>query len=105
MVWNVERNVPPKYYDQYEHMKCPQARYQARQARHQVRKSNMVQADSVPMYNKFAKLAHKQSRRDNLVIKTNRLGRVQNNETMDYHYQVPTSNRFATLGDFFPGNY
>ena len=22
-----------------------------------------------------------------------------------YEYEVPTSNRFATLGDFFPGNF
>ena len=55
-------SVPPKYYDQFEHMKCPQARYQARQTRYQGRQNNKVQADSkyeysVPTYNKFAKLA------------------------------------------------
>ena len=66
---------PPKYYD--EHRTCEQARYQARQ----------------------------QKRRDDYYTKTNRLGRVQNNGGDDYLYQVPTSNRFATLGDFFPGNF
>ena len=60
---------PPKYYDQIEHMNCPQARYQAGQTRPQGRQQyNKVQAIkktkysagnyeySVPTYNKFAKL-------------------------------------------------
>ena len=48
---------PPKYYEAYDqHKSCEQARYQARQ----------------------------QNRRDEQVIKANRLGRVQKNETVNY---------------------
>ena len=69
---------PPKYYEVYdEHKTCEQARYQARQF----------------------------NRRNELHTKSNRLSRVYNSKKVDYEYEVPTSNRFATLGDFFLGNF
>ena len=69
---------PPKYYEVYDyHKTCEQARYRARQL----------------------------NRRNELPNNRNRLSRVQNSNKVDYEYEVPTSNRFATLGDFFPGNY
>ena len=54
-------SMPPKYYDQFEHMTCPQARYQARQSQYQNRQNIKVQTDnkyeySVPTFNKFARL-------------------------------------------------
>ena len=61
--------MPPKYYDQFQHKKCPQARYQMRQTNYQARQQIKVQAEykykprsvnyeySVPTYNKFARLA------------------------------------------------
>ena len=71
------RTQPPKYYDQFEHMKCPQARYQARQSRSQGRQYNKVQAV-----------------------------KVVKNITSNYEYSVPTYNRFARLDDqSYQGNY
>ena len=52
------KSAPPKYYDQFEHMRCPQAKNHARQ-QNKGRKVNNVKGHyqyRVPTQNKFANL-------------------------------------------------
>ena len=70
-------SMPPKYHDQFEHKKCPQARYQARQARYKGSQYNMMHA-----------------------VKKTEVS------ASNYEYSVPTYNRFARLGvKSYQGNY
>ena len=60
------KKTPPKYYDEFEHMKCDQARYQARQQfRVQGNKKSKARVSgkddyqyTVPTYNKYAGLGN-----------------------------------------------
>jgi hypothetical protein len=65
---------PPKYYEEYDHQSCKQTRYQAK----------MKMKTRRPVQNK-----------------SNTADSYLGNSTQ---YTVPTSNRFAQLGDFFPKN-
>ena len=63
---------PPKYFDEYHHQSCEQTRYQAKR---------------------------KMKTRGPVQKKSNMAGSYLGNSTQ---YTVPTYNRFAQLGDFFP---
>ena len=67
--------IPPKYYDEYEHKTCNQARYQTQHNRRNNQQKNS---------------------------KTKTKTKVASGQ--DYQYEVPTFNRFAKLGDFIPKN-
>ena len=86
-------SVPPKY---YEHMQFPQARYQARHARYQGRRNNMVKADNKYKYSPQAKYEPRQARNQGM-----KFNKVQAGSK--YKYSVPTHNMFAKLAD--QGNY
>ena len=49
------KNSPPKYYDEYDHLACPQARYQTRKQRNIDRSNNSYQY-AVPTHNRFTQL-------------------------------------------------
>ena len=66
------KTTPPKYYDEFEHTKCNQARYQAKQQ-------------------------YKDNKMKNSQAKTTNMD--------DYHYTVPTYNRYAKLGDYIHLNF
>ena len=68
---------PTKYYDEYDHQSCDQARYQA----------NAKNTNRRPIQNK--------KNRPNMA------GKYQETSSQ---FTVPTHNRFAKLGDFFPKN-
>ena len=68
---------PPKYYDEYDHQSCDQARYQAKATN---------------------------TKRRPVQKKMNRPNMADNNQDTNSQYTVPTHNRFAQLGDFFPKN-
>ena len=70
---------PPRYYDQYDHQTCEQTRYQDRPhgLNSQREQNNERKASGVDSYA---------------------------NSNSDYHYTLPTQNRYAQLGDFFPKN-
>ena len=68
----------PRYYDKHEYQSCDQARYQNR-TKNGPRTQN--EERSTPYVDSYE---------DNV---------------SGYHYSMPTQNRYAKLGDFFPGNY
>ena len=68
----------PRYYDQYDYQSCDQARYQNRT-------KNVPRTQSKERRTPGADSYH-----DNV---------------SGYHYSMPTQNRYAKLGDFFPKNY
>ena len=70
--------TPPKYHDEYDHQSCSQARYQAQHNK----RTNQNKGESGPQTK----------------TKTN------GGPNRDVQYEVPTYNRFAKLGDYFPKN-
>jgi hypothetical protein len=71
---------PPRYYDEYDHQVCEQARHQAK-ASNKKRRPFQYKKNRPNMPN----MAH-------------------NNQETSSKYRVPTHNRFAQLGEFFPKN-
>jgi hypothetical protein len=68
---------PPKYYDEYDHQTCSQARYQTK---------------------------HGERRRQTKTKNNSQNSLNSSNTGRDYQYAIPTQNRYATLGDYFPKN-
>ena len=69
---------PPKYYEEYDHQTCSQANYQNK------------------LGNKRHQTKTKRSRHSRNI--------TSRSTVSDYQYSVPTQNRYAKLGDFFPKN-
>ena len=74
--------TPPKYYDQYPHMKCPQAKYQAEQ-NYRRQTSTYRQPSN---YVKPSTYRHEKS-------------------CEATQYSVPTKNKYSILADWVQGNY
>ena len=75
------KTIPPKYYDEYNHRSCNQARYMMKQKNRTQNKNNQNNKD---------------------ISNSTNSG---NTNSGNYQYTVPTNNRYAQLGDFFPGNF
>ena len=80
---NLVKVNPTKYYDQYNHKTSHQAGNQNKQ-----RNRNSEHREQTIRRN---------SRDQNIGTNANSDGA--------YQYEVPTNNRYATLGDYFPGNF
>ena len=72
--------TPPKYYDQYPHMKCPQAKYQTQQ------KYRMQSSGQSSNYVQYSTYRHEKS-----------CEATQNS--------VPTKNKYSSLSSWAQGNY
>jgi hypothetical protein len=75
------KTIPPKYYEDFDHKLCSQARYQAKQKYGRRGQSTQDKQERAPDVDRYV------------------------NTNLDYQYSVPTYSRFSNLGDFFPGNY
>ena len=83
---------PPQYYDQLEHMRCPQAKYQAAQKYGKYRRTAYTRVQNTEQYRTQRNTSHTQAQY------------TEQYRPQRSMFAVPTYNRYDSLADM-QGNY